>query len=82
MRIQFTALALALVSILGVDANTPSTGCKAPAPMRAITVLKSDPGYNVTGTIEFYQAKAGANVSVVGVIKGLTPNSEKGFHVQ
>jgi hypothetical protein len=83
---QFTAITAVLAALAfssGVEANTNSScKVKAPIPMRAVTVLKSEVGYNVTGTIEFYQAKEGAPVSVVGTVKGLTPNSEKGFHVQ
>lgn len=51
-----------------VEANT----CKAKSPVtaRGVTVLKADTGYNVTGTITFYQAKEGAPVTVTGVIQG------------
>lgn len=51
-------------------------------PSQAVVILKPEGESKVTGTIVFEQAALGGPVTVTGDIKGLPPNTKRGFHVQ
>jgi Cu-Zn family superoxide dismutase len=64
---------LASVLALGACANTGSMG------PRAVARLQSTTGNTATGSISFVQS--GDKVVVSGVVSGLRPNGEHGFHL-
>ncbi|TFK28076.1 hypothetical protein FA15DRAFT_665861 [Coprinopsis marcescibilis] len=70
---------LTLLAVLFVGYALLARGDSAPLVTKAIVVLKSDGG--ITGTVVFEQSSNKTPVKVTGTLKGLDPNSLRGFHV-
>lgn len=60
--------AFATLSVLAA----PLTSACQYGPQKAIAVLKSDVGYNITGTVRFYQSAEGQPITINGTVSGMT----------
>ena len=69
---------LAFISLLAVAVGFSTTNLSAQEPTKAIAVLHSASGSNVTGTVTF--TKSGEAVEIVADVSGLTPGKH-GFHI-
>jgi Cu-Zn family superoxide dismutase len=76
-------IASCILSSAALAAETPTKASAPPpeaqTPVGAGAELKPTQGNSVTGTLSFIAEKNGVRVG--GILKGLTPGTEQGFHI-
>ncbi|XP_055357758.1 superoxide dismutase [Cu-Zn]-like [Paramacrobiotus metropolitanus] len=77
--LQFLVFSITVMLTAAQDYSNPGSCSMAPAPYRAITLIK-DSG-TVSGTVKIDQAGAGQPTMYTGTISGLPANSQHGVHV-
>ncbi|KAF8645187.1 hypothetical protein AX16_008014 [Volvariella volvacea WC 439] len=81
--LPYTPEATGATATSTIVATPPSNELPAPAPAdlitRAVVTLSGDS--SVTGTVNFTQENYGGPVTVSGLVQGLDPSSQRGFHV-